>query len=116
VRRILAFLLLGLFSFALIAPALSAANADSQLPACCRRAGKHHCGQTSGSSGFNAARCAHFPQISVIPAPTAAVTGAIQSGKTALIVERSNASRTEAHPQIVHARANQKRGPPTRFS
>ena len=36
-------LLLALFSFSLISPAVLASDADSKLPACCKRNGKHHC-------------------------------------------------------------------------
>jgi hypothetical protein len=42
-RRVCASLLLPVFSLPLIAPALASAPDDSQLPACCRRDGKHHC-------------------------------------------------------------------------
>ncbi len=42
-RRALAAMLVVLFSFPLIAPALASGPNDSQLPACCRRNGKHHC-------------------------------------------------------------------------
>ena len=49
-RRALASILLVLFSLQLIAPVLSA-SAASDLPACCRRGGKHRCStqETSGS-------------------------------------------------------------------
>ncbi len=42
-RRAPAILLVFLFSFSLIGPALFV-DAESDLPACCRRDGKHHCG------------------------------------------------------------------------
>jgi len=47
-RRVFAILLIALFSFSLISPALSA-DSDSNLPACCRRTGKHHCAAMSGA-------------------------------------------------------------------
>src|SRR5260370_1820015 len=40
-------LLLAAFSFPLIGPALIASDTESNLPSCCRRAGKHHCAMTS---------------------------------------------------------------------
>jgi hypothetical protein len=49
-RRTVASLLLGLVSFPLIAPLLLA-DTDSDLPACCRRDGKHHCSMGLGSVG-----------------------------------------------------------------
>jgi hypothetical protein len=42
-RRAPAALLLLVFSLPLIAPLLVSAPDESQLPACCRRDGKHHC-------------------------------------------------------------------------
>jgi hypothetical protein len=42
-RRACASLLLLVFSLPLIAPLLASTPDDSQLPACCRRGGKHHC-------------------------------------------------------------------------
>src|SRR5258708_24907648 len=44
-KRALASLLLVLFSFPLISPALFA-NSAPTLPSCCRRDGKHHCAMT----------------------------------------------------------------------
>ena len=41
-RRIAAMLLVSVFSFSPIGPALFV-DADSNLPACCRRGGQHHC-------------------------------------------------------------------------
>jgi hypothetical protein len=44
VRRLLSLLLLAVFSLPLILPALALGQGpDSNLPACCRRDGKHHC-------------------------------------------------------------------------
>jgi hypothetical protein len=45
-RRALASVLSVLLSFPLIAP-LILANTDSDLPACCRRNGQHHCSASS---------------------------------------------------------------------
>jgi hypothetical protein len=42
VKRALASFWLSLFGFALLLPAFSGGG-DSDLPACCRRDGKHHC-------------------------------------------------------------------------
>lgn len=67
--RSIASLLLALFSFALIAPAFGT-SADSRLPECCRRAGKHHCAMSS-DTGHSAPgvvftsvrdRCPLYPQ------------------------------------------------------
>jgi len=42
-RRVWAAILVVLFSYPLIAPAFASGPDDAQLPACCRRNGKHHC-------------------------------------------------------------------------
>jgi len=42
-RRAFATLLVLVFSLPLIAPAFASGPDDAQLPACCRRGGKHHC-------------------------------------------------------------------------
>lgn len=47
-RRACACLLLLVFSLPLIVPALASVPDDSQLPACCRRDGKHHCTMSMG--------------------------------------------------------------------
>jgi hypothetical protein len=48
-RRVLASLLLAIISLSLLTPVLLA-NASSELPACCRRFGKHHCSMPSSPS------------------------------------------------------------------
>lgn len=74
-RRLLSSFLIALFSFPLIAQAFSVEPTQT-LPACCRRAGVHHCalpggaghaGHTQTGSQFNAIRCALFPQAGTIP-------------------------------------------------
>ncbi|HZL57847.1 MAG TPA: hypothetical protein VFC21_12225, partial [Bryobacteraceae bacterium] len=71
-RRIYAILLLALFSFSLLSPAFSA-QADGNLPACCRRDGKHRCSAPGGSAGHSGAgiktdrKCPSYPV--AFPAP-----------------------------------------------
>src|SRR5580704_11309241 len=67
-RRTFASLLLALFSFSLISPALLA-NSPSELPICCRRDGKHQCviseRQTSAggtSVQSTQSKCPMFPR------------------------------------------------------
>ena len=116
VRRILASLLLVLFSFSLIAPALFASDPASKLPACCRRDGKHHCAMTTGS-GFHAAKCADFPSITAIPvSQTPGLPGLSRSTQVALVIQPANSSQSAARSLISYSQAGQKRGPPTFFS
>jgi hypothetical protein len=64
-RRMLASLLLVLFGFPPIAPALLA-NTVSGLPACCLRNGKHHCAVAEVDAGSslraNQPKCPLFPK------------------------------------------------------
>ena len=69
-RRAFSLLLLALFSFPLIAQAL-AWNPASTLPACCRKAGAHHCSMDSHSGSgpqLIQLRCPLFPQSGTVSA------------------------------------------------
>jgi hypothetical protein len=117
VSRLVALLLSVLFSFSLISPAL--ADADSNIPACCRRAGKHACelaGHRHHSSGPRIATeaCPQFPGVRAIPA-SAKLTGLTPTTHTyffALINPCTRRERTQALYRISYSRTGQKRGPP----
>jgi hypothetical protein len=118
VRRFWAMLLLGIFSFTLIGPALASASTGSDLPACCRRDGKHHCGMAGSkpSSGaeWQSARCPSFPSVKGLPSAhdLAAAPPPIDR-----IIAPAPAHRA-VRPQSAAARrasfelGRQKRGPP----
>lgn len=114
------------FGLSLAAPLL-AAPAEAQLPACCRRDGKHKCGMmmarqaasSSSSPGFNtlAMKCPFYPK----SAPTSAVThldALIPQQLFAGSVAQPAAAiaQAEALYRISFARSSQKRGPPALFS
>jgi hypothetical protein len=72
VRRILSISLLLLFSLLLISPLFAADAAGTNLPACCRKNGKHHCmmqNEASVGDALHAAavreKCPCFPAIPV---------------------------------------------------
>jgi hypothetical protein len=118
-RRIFAMLLVSLFSFSLISPAVFASDGDSSLPACCRRAGKHHCtmmtGQSTSSSGpsIQADRCPFFAAAMAIPAnQTVSLFGITQVVRAGLFSHPASRPQTEALCQISYSRSGQKRGPP----
>jgi hypothetical protein len=122
VIRFLASLLLALFSFSLISPALLA-DADSNLPACCRRAGLHHCSLTSqrtASTGpsLHATRCPNFPGVRAVPAPgkLAGLARTSQAVFASLVSHPAAHAQTEARYRISYSRAGQKRGPPSLVS
>jgi hypothetical protein len=116
-RRVLASLLVALFSFSLIAPALYASDADSKLPACCRRNGMHHCGMAnpteSSGPAAHAARCADFPSASVAPVNGIAALPGISSPTHASVFSQTGIlTETDARSLISYSQAGHKRGPP----
>jgi hypothetical protein len=125
-RRAPAILLVFLFSFSLIAPALSV-DAESNLPACCRRDGKHHCGMMARdmadapSSGLFAdappMRCPFFPGGgAVVPEAAPALLAASQPTGIAIVIQIADQAQAEAGYRISLSRSHHKRGPPTLLS
>jgi len=118
VRRLLAISLLMLFSFSLISPLLASDAVEASLPACCRRAGQHHCAMSDADSqpGRNtrivAEKCPYSPAASAVfhlsifapPAKDAAFAG--------LVGHPAIHAQTAAHYRISFDRSRQKRGPP----
>ena len=119
--RFLASLLLVLFSFPLISPAF--ADFDSNIPACCRRAGKHACelaGHRHTASGprIGIAHCAQFAGTRALPA-SAKLTGPALATSTYFVLRASQTTRqvqTQALYRISYSRTGQRRGPPVSLS
>ena len=125
-RRVPAILLVLLFSFSLIAPALFVDD-PSNLPACCRRDGKHHCGMMdrdmadAPSSGvaIDALRikCPFFPNGGVmVPEGGPALLAASQTAGVAVVSQIADRAQAEAGYRVSLNRAHRKRGPPTLLS
>jgi hypothetical protein len=122
-RRALVTLLLALFGFSLISPAVLASDPESNLPACCRRDGKHHCammamqsGSPSGST-LQTARCSSFPSAGAIPAtPAVSLPGLSQSVFTGFFTYSVGFRATETVCLSSYSRTGQKRGPPAKIS
>jgi hypothetical protein len=118
-RRSVAIFLALLFSWMLVLPAF-AASAESNLPACCRKNGKHHCmigmGRPSASSASFAAvgeKCPHFLH-STVATHVETFTPALNQAIFAGIVRHPAASpQSEAGYRASHLRSQQKRGPPS---
>jgi len=116
--RSIGIVLLSLFGADLAVPFL-APDLRAELPACCRRDGKHHCAMmdmlegTDGSPKVIPSRCPFFPNHGV----AANIEGATptlpaQSSVNLAFTERAAKAQTEALYRISHSRSRQKRGPP----
>jgi hypothetical protein len=128
-RRVPAILLVFLFSFSLIGPALFVGR-ESNLPACCRRDGKHHCGMTAPDMVDAAptapsgpavdalrAKCPLFPNGgAVAPNPEAALLAAPQRTGISLVVRVTSSTQADAGYRISFNSSHQKRGPPSLLS
>jgi hypothetical protein len=121
-RRVLASLLVALFSLSLIAPAVFASDPDSKLPACCRRDGKHHCGMASHaesptSPAAQTAKCDLFPSGgAVLASQIAGLPGISRVVLTGFFSQPAAIAHAETVSRISYSQAGQKRGPPVYFS
>ena len=116
-RRAIASILLALFSLPLIAPVLFA-DSVSDLPACCRRFGKHHCStRGSGSPGGPVARaiqpkCPLFPNGSGVPAGSRTLLSKVQVTGELPVFGLAIPPATHSRPHVLLADSARKRGPP----
>jgi hypothetical protein len=122
-RRLLSILLLAVFGLPFVSPLLAmTAKSESNLPACCRRNGTHHCVMSLGERAQSGDRTPHFgapvEKCPYCPATIAVVHGdtfgpppsqAIFAG---LIAHPVVAAQTESKLRISRNRSRQKRGPP----
>ena len=122
-RRALASLLLAVFSFPLFAPALLA-DAESNLPECCRRGGKHHCAMAMDETPATGV------SLRAVQAPCPFYPGApaVRAGEYVAILQNAGAIfgvlvshpaihvQTEAGFRVSLGRSSQKRGPPVVLS
>jgi hypothetical protein len=119
VRRIWVAVIVALFSFTLISPAILSAPDDQKLPPCCRKNGKHHCAMaqvpvSSSDPAFQAGRCPLFNSIQTLPPlrTAAGLAKAPQPVFAALVTQRASRPQIEALARISFDRSSQKRGPP----
>lgn len=118
-RRLLAAALLSLISLALVLPLLL--PADSALPPCCRRHGKHHCvmmevflGHRTGVQTLRE-RCP-FERMGKTVAHTAAYRPEAPTRFLAAVFSLpARAAQVQALGRIVLGRSRLKRGPPVFF-
>jgi hypothetical protein len=112
-------LLVALFGLSPISPLVFASDADSSLPACCRRGGKHSCAMTASqpasSSGqsVQAPRCRFFPPAQASPpGRTVSLRGVSRAIFGELVSHPASRSQTEAFYRVFYSRAGQGRAPP----
>ena len=122
-RRFLSISLLLLFTLPLVAPLFAASMAEADLPACCRRTGKHHCAMAAiAQESSNATaktkiarvrdRCPYNPTSPVIvnlPFVPDDIRTAIFAG---VLSQPACHAQTEVCPRTSRDRSHQKRGPP----
>jgi hypothetical protein len=117
-RRAISLSLLMMFGWLLIAPFL-APDAEANIPACCRRHGKHHCmmnriERLGSQKRFTAVseKCPRFPT-GLNAAHSAAFKPDTGARFYAEVVRHPACSaQTDALYHIAFARSHQKRGPP----
>ncbi len=128
-RRLLPILLLAAFLLPMFAPLLAfGQSSESQLPACCRRMGKHHCAMTmaeKSQSAMNTApwwtapvdRCPYCPA-SVAPGhfDETLASAPAQAIYAEMVSHPSGVAQTESKRRIAQDRSRQKRGPPSLLS
>ncbi len=122
-RKILSIVLLALFGLPLVSPVVAfAADRDAGTPACCRRAGKHHC---SMSMGERSPLTQHDPAFSPTPEKCPYCPATLVATHThvlaappahvifdSLLSNPAGLAQTESKRRISRDQSRQKRGPP----
>jgi len=118
IARTIAIALLSFFATDLATPFL-APDAQPDLPACCRRDGKHHCAMmdmlesSDGTPKLASSRCPLFPRHSVTAnIDSSAPPPPVLSSAGFVFINPTAKAQPEALYRISHARSRQKRGPP----
>jgi hypothetical protein len=127
-RRLLAISLLVVLGLSYMSPLLALdTKTGSDVPACCRRDGRHHCtaGAAMGanlaqyaSPTFNgsAEKCPYCPRAIAVVHDEAFSVPAAEAVHAELIAHPAVAAQTESKLRVSFGRARQKRGPPVSYS
>ena len=121
-QRFLASVMLALIGSFQVAPllALRSSDPETNLPACCRRNGSHHCAmadQAERSSGSKAnaiqERCPSYPGAATVPAFSLhAVPSPSRAHYAEIVGHSANLPQKHALYRLSLDRSRQKRGPP----
>jgi hypothetical protein len=120
-RKLLAIVLLALFGLPFATPLLAiTATSEANLPACCRRDGRHHCmammaEAASATRMVRAPRgqCPYCPAQAVAPHLPHFGPATSQAAFASIASHPAVHAQTESQSRISLGRARQKRGPPT---
>ena len=125
-RRLIAILSLALLGLPFVHPLVAlTVKSETNLPACCRHNGKHHCVMSMAERSQHASRNPQFTApIETCPYSPAAVAAThgntfappLQAIFAAVVAHPATAAQTESKLRISLNRSRQKRGPPTSFS
>ena len=117
-RRLLSILLLAAFALPIVAPMLALGqDPDSNLPACCRRHGQHHCTMLDKGNDPAAHRvlapCPAWPQRAVTSSVVSHhFVGPVSSSGIPLRAIALATPPSQAHLVHISERLHPKRGPP----
>jgi hypothetical protein len=129
-RKLMPILLLAAFLLPLFAPLLALGqSAESRLPACCRRNGKHHCAMSMAEKGqlsvrdtapsftAPAERCPYCPA-NLMTGQLHGIVAATQSQAfyAGLVSHPAGTPQTKSKRRISENRSGQKRGPPSQVN
>jgi hypothetical protein len=124
VRRFLAIAVLLFIGLPMISPLLALSSAtDANVPACCRRDGKHHCmlksmGQMDGSDspginfGMLSERCPVCPKALPVATQHPFALEPASAVLAELFAHPASLPQTQAKFRVSFSRSRQKRGPP----
>lgn len=122
-RKLLAITLLALWGLPLVQPLFAATGgSEANLPACCRRNGKHHCMMSMAERSQFASRdpqfsapvekCPYCPMAAVAPSGNTFLPPLTQMIFADLMAHPAVIEQTESKLRISLHRSRQKRGPP----
>jgi hypothetical protein len=123
-RKLLSILLLALFGLPLVSPLFAVGQeGTSNLPACCRKGGRHHCMQSGMEQDRQSShspqlqgpieRCPYCPGPVVAVHPNPLATPTSDALFSSMAVHPSGIAQTESKRRIARDRSRQKRGPPS---
>ena len=121
--RLLAILVLLVMGLPIASPLLAlSGSVDGHLPACCRRAGRHHCSGMAATDaatpqlGATAHKCPLYPQASVAVPHNVATPPAARALYASIASHPAGIAQTESKWRVSRYRSRQKRGPPAHLS